>query len=39
MDTKVNAFGRELIAIVEQAELAIVNGRKLGDLRGNLFDI
>ena len=33
-DIKVNSFGRNLISITEQAHLAIVNGRKLGDLRG-----
>ena len=33
-DMKANSFGRNLISITEQAHLAIVNGRKLGDLRG-----
>ena len=33
-DTRVNSYGRKLISLTEQAHLAIVNGRKLGDTLG-----
>ena len=35
-DIVVNSFGRQLMSVIEQSFLAIVNGRKIGDLTGKL---
>jgi len=34
LDTKVNSFGRKLITLCKNADIAIMNGRIIGDLSG-----
>ncbi len=38
-DIIVNTFGRQLISLVQQSNLAITNGRKIGDLTGKITHV